>query len=193
MPVTSLCFFLLYHSNQMLSAGFRSSCVEWPEKCQCHLASFLLSLEMPQSISGLFLWIQVTCSEGSIWLKSLYYPPCCFNEQKWMLPPSAPPDSRGTGLSIDPVRKNHAAHTAHTKYAVHYILPYVSSKMAARKAKSLLFCWNLLNYHTISALHFTRCLKPQILGKDRGQLLFFCESRGCCVWVHCVSWKHVAS
>lgn len=41
------------------------------------------------------------------------------NEQKWVLSPPASPDSRGTGLSIDHVRTNRAAHTACTRYAVH--------------------------------------------------------------------------
>lgn len=67
----------------------------------------------------LVLWIWVTCPEGSIYLESLRYPPCCCNEQKWMLPPSASPDSRGTGISIDPARTNCAAHTGCTRYTVH--------------------------------------------------------------------------
>lgn len=74
---------------------------------------------MPQSISVLVLWIWVTCPEGNIYLESLHYPPCCCNEQKWMLPPSASLDSRGTDLSIDPVRINDATHTGCMRYAVH--------------------------------------------------------------------------
>lgn len=54
-----------------------------------------------------------------MYLESLHYPPCCCNEQKWMLPPSASLDSRGTDLSIDPVRINDATHTGCTRYAVH--------------------------------------------------------------------------
>lgn len=153
----------------MLSVNFRSSCVEWPGKCQCHLASFSLSLEMPQSISGLGLRIWVTCPEGSIYLESPHYPTCCCNEQKWMLPPSASLDSRGTDFSVP---------CSYWLYEICCLI-CASSKMAACKAKSVLFCWNLLNHHATSAC-FNCCLKPQILWKDRGQVLFF-DSRGCCV------------
>lgn len=171
----------------MLSADFRSSCVEWPGKCQCHLASFSLSLEVPQSISGLFLWIWVTCSEGSIWLKSLRYPPCwtlmnrngCYHHLLLLTAgervfPLIMPEQTVQLILLVPDMLSI------------YVLHCAPLKMAACKAKSVLFCWNLLKYHRISALPFACCLKPQILGKVRGRLLFLCDSRGCCVslWVH---------
>lgn len=94
------------------------NCVEWQGKCQCHLVSISLILEIPQSISiafgdlgyllrGKHMVEKSALPTLQLWWTEMDVTTTCYS------------DSRGTDTSIDPVRTNHTCHTACMRCTLH--------------------------------------------------------------------------